>query len=109
MCHALDSAEWDWRQRRWSLFSRAVAPGARCLTVSPCGLCRLYVSSSTQYYVTGNLTKQLYAPDCRFKDPTTDVKGAVVCDETEGVSGGDFEGGAIASCLLHGPWLFGMW
>lgn len=28
-----------------------------------------------QYYVTGKLTKDLYAPDCRFKDPTTDVKG----------------------------------
>lgn len=33
----------------------------------------------SQYYVTGNLTKYMYAPDCRFKDPTTDVKGAHVC------------------------------
>lgn len=28
-----------------------------------------------QYYVTGNLTADLYDPSCRFKDPTTDVKG----------------------------------
>ena len=28
-----------------------------------------------QYYVTGKLTRDIYAPDCRFKDPTTDVKG----------------------------------
>ncbi|KAL3140305.1 hypothetical protein ABBQ38_004570 [Trebouxia sp. C0009 RCD-2024] len=28
-----------------------------------------------QYYVTGNLTPQVYTPDCQFKDPTTNVKG----------------------------------
>ena len=28
-----------------------------------------------QYYVTGNLTPQVYRPDCQFKDPTTNVKG----------------------------------
>jgi hypothetical protein len=32
-----------------------------------------------QYYVTGNLTRDIYAPDCRFKDPTTDVKGGFCC------------------------------
>ncbi|EFJ46803.1 hypothetical protein VOLCADRAFT_92622 [Volvox carteri f. nagariensis] len=28
-----------------------------------------------QYYVTGNLTPQLFAPDCVFKDPTVEVVG----------------------------------
>lgn len=35
-------------------------------------------SPLSQYYVTGKLTKSLYAPDCRFKDPTTDVKGKLL-------------------------------
>jgi hypothetical protein len=33
------------------------------------------LACALQYYVTGNLTRDIYAPDCRFKDPTTDVKG----------------------------------
>ena len=28
-----------------------------------------------QYFVTGNMTRSLYADDCRFRDPTTDVRG----------------------------------
>jgi hypothetical protein len=28
-----------------------------------------------QYFVTGNLTKELFADDCRFKDPTNDIVG----------------------------------
>lgn len=28
-----------------------------------------------QYYITGNLSKDIYAPDCLFIDPTTRVKG----------------------------------
>eukprot|EP00854_Cymbomonas_tetramitiformis_P006486 gene6486-7776_t len=28
-----------------------------------------------QYFVTGNLTKEIFADDCRFKDPTNDIVG----------------------------------
>ncbi len=28
-----------------------------------------------QYFTTGNLTRSVYADDCRFRDPTTDVVG----------------------------------
>jgi hypothetical protein len=28
-----------------------------------------------QYFVTGDLTPEIFADDCRFKDPTNDVKG----------------------------------
>jgi hypothetical protein len=28
-----------------------------------------------QYYITGHLTKSIFASDCSFKDPTTNVKG----------------------------------
>ena len=28
-----------------------------------------------QYYITGHLTKGIFASDCSFKDPTTNVKG----------------------------------
>ena len=28
-----------------------------------------------QYFVTGNLTRSIYADNCRFRDPTTDVVG----------------------------------
>ncbi|KAK9864883.1 hypothetical protein WJX84_003686 [Apatococcus fuscideae] len=28
-----------------------------------------------QYYITGRLTQDIFAPDCTFKDPTTNVKG----------------------------------
>ena len=30
---------------------------------------------SRQYFITGNLTPSVYADDCRFQDPTTDVRG----------------------------------
>ena len=30
---------------------------------------------SRQYFITGNLTARIYADDCRFQDPTTDVRG----------------------------------
>ena len=33
------------------------------------------VPALRQYYVTGNLTRSIYRDDCRFKDPTTDVRG----------------------------------
>ncbi|EKX45546.1 hypothetical protein GUITHDRAFT_71148 [Guillardia theta CCMP2712] len=33
------------------------------------------VPARSQYYVTGNLTRSIYRDDCRFKDPTTDVRG----------------------------------
>ena len=29
----------------------------------------------SQYYITGRLTPDIFAPDCVFKDPTTNVKG----------------------------------
>ena len=29
----------------------------------------------SQYYITGRLTQDIFAPDCAFKDPTTNVKG----------------------------------
>ncbi|KAH9288334.1 hypothetical protein KI387_032451, partial [Taxus chinensis] len=28
-----------------------------------------------QYYVTGNMTKEIYENNCRFRDPTTDLTG----------------------------------
>eukprot|EP00238_Polyblepharides_amylifera_P009049 CAMPEP_0196586706 /NCGR_PEP_ID=MMETSP1081-20130531/55295_1 /TAXON_ID=36882 /ORGANISM="Pyramimonas amylifera, Strain CCMP720" /LENGTH=234 /DNA_ID=CAMNT_0041908677 /DNA_START=121 /DNA_END=822 /DNA_ORIENTATION=+ len=28
-----------------------------------------------QYFITGNLTKEIFADDCRFKDPTNDIVG----------------------------------
>ncbi|KAK9810415.1 hypothetical protein WJX72_010329 [[Myrmecia] bisecta] len=31
--------------------------------------------SKRQYYITGKLTPAIYANDCTFKDPTTNVKG----------------------------------
>ncbi|KAK9836057.1 hypothetical protein WJX84_000428 [Apatococcus fuscideae] len=29
----------------------------------------------SQYYITGRLTREIFASDCVFKDPTTNVKG----------------------------------
>ncbi|GAB4818337.1 hypothetical protein N2152v2_005383 [Parachlorella kessleri] len=31
--------------------------------------------SAGQYFVTGNLTREVFADDCQFKDPTNDVTG----------------------------------
>lgn len=55
----------------------AELPLTPCVACSPSSVTHTHpcLSYPAQYYVTGNLSRDLYDPGCRFKDPTTDVKG----------------------------------
>lgn len=77
---ASSTQEWVW--------SVSICAGLRMaplMTLLSLSLLPAFLLPLLQYYVTGNLSKDLYAPDCRFKDPTTDVKGDICQTCSRGV------------------------